>query len=122
MALAHPFLEIATQNKPLAMVLYPGNQDSMEKCRVWLQDLLDIEVEICLDMAENILITTPVLLLYQSPAAFLAQALASGVKSEQVLETWKEQAQIALNAIRRNRRRITVLELDAVTVDPVGTL
>lgn len=60
------------------------------------------------------------LLFHDMPVLVVARAMAEGQSPAEALAEWQEQAERLLALVRRHRRRITLLPLDAALEDPEG--
>lgn len=58
----------------------------------------------------------PCALMWSDPANCLATAIEEGTAIAQVIEGWRERAQEVLALMRKNRRKITLVDVDILTV------
>lgn len=61
-----------------------------------------------------------VLMLFTTPEVAIARAMDNGQVPSEPLQAWCQQAEELLRVFRRNRRRVTLVDVDAATADPAG--
>ena len=66
--------------------------------------------------------TTHGLLLFKAPVFEIAQALVDGREPETALSQWMDGVQPLLNSVRHNRRRVTLVPLEAALAHPASLI